>query len=265
MYAALTRTVIIAMLAGATACGGGAPDRKTFAEKWQTAVAAKDGAAAWNLLDKASRARIVDGLTRTQAKAAADEKWRQLFAAVNAPLDVTQPPEALAIAMLALQLGNGLAITDDGKTPHIHTESGAWRVRVDPVGWHTEGLPLSLTLRLPAADPPVPSTTSIRIEVQSLDRFTGQRKTPAEVDTAYRTALAHVVEESGLSDHFSEGAYRIMRHFHFGPYDAVQPPGFEFDPLNTITPHVPAYDNNNHYVRTYDYPTLTYGAWPAAN
>lgn len=259
----ILRIALASAVVAASGCGK-KPDRKTFAEAWQAAVAAKDGAAAWKQLDKASRARIVDGLTRSQAKAAADVKWKELFAAANPGIDATLPAQSLAIAMITPQLGT-LAISDDGKTPHVHLEGSAWRARVEPVGFTSEGIPLTMTLRLPAEDPPQPTTMSVQVQLPLNDHVTGARPAPSAREKAYVGAAEHIAEAAKLPPHFAEGAARLMMQFHFGQYGAVEPPLFDFDPLNAFTPHVPVYDENFHYVRKFEYPKVTYGPWPPAS
>ena len=143
----LTCVLVISLLALAVGC---TPGRKTFAESWKIAVEKSDARLAWNLLDSASRGRIVTALKRTQGKAKQSEEFRHLFSFVNAPADVNLPTEELAIALLGQQLtGKEKQIVDDGKTTLIHIESGKWVASVEPVGFFDpDGAALTLAIRL---------------------------------------------------------------------------------------------------------------------
>lgn len=144
----LTGVLVISLLTLAVGC---TPGRKTFAESWKTAVEKSDAHLAWNLLDSASRGRIVTALKRSQEKTKQSEDFRNLFSFVSAPADVNLPTEELAIALLGQQLtGKEKQIVDDGKTTLIHTESGKWVASVEPVGFvDPEGAALTLAIRLP--------------------------------------------------------------------------------------------------------------------
>jgi hypothetical protein len=128
------------------------PDRKTFGDAWKAAVASRDGRAAWDLLDKASRERIIAGLKRSQEKAKQDEEFRRLFSYVNAPADTNLSTEELAIVVLG-QVIDQSDIVDDGTTKLVHIEGGKWRASVEPVGFvGMDGVPLTLSVRLSAGN-----------------------------------------------------------------------------------------------------------------
>ena len=52
------------------------PARESFAVAWRQATSAKDGAAAWRLLDAKTQARILAGVRLSQERAAGDPSYR---------------------------------------------------------------------------------------------------------------------------------------------------------------------------------------------
>lgn len=146
---ALRLAIAALLLAALTGCR---KDPQAARAAWNAAVARKDGAAAWGLLDRSTRAHIRDGLARSQAKAAADPAFGALFNALCAPVDAKQPPDQLAQALLG----------DPAQTLPEASPLPAWRPV--PAGYCTpEGLPLTLTLL--TGPPPAGGSTQYRLEI----------------------------------------------------------------------------------------------------
>jgi hypothetical protein len=233
-------------------------DRSTFSTGWKAAVQTKDGRAAFGLLDRATRDKIVAGLKKSQEKAAKDEEFKKLFAAANAPADTTRPPEELAAAAIAAQLAEGGAdVTDDGKTTQIHLEEDAWRMAAEPVGFvDPDGAPVTLRLRFPGvrALQPAGGSTSYRVQVER------EGKTFAQIHEAQTKALARVVELAHLdADGYAAAATKILDYYASMP--EILEPAFELGSDGSLTAVYKRFDPQLLNERLKQQPTLAFGVW----
>jgi hypothetical protein len=162
----------VAILAVASACK---PAPQTFGDAWYAAVRSRDATAAWNLIDQASRARILGALAKAHDKAAKDAAFAALAKACLAPVDPALAPEEMAKAQLASQLAGApaapIAVSADARvvagsrTAGLHLESRAWHAEVAALGFaDSDGAPVCLSLVLPgASDPPAPAAATAQI------------------------------------------------------------------------------------------------------
>jgi len=243
----------------ALASAGCTKDRSTFSAAWKAAVQAKDGSAAFALLDRASRDKVVAGLKKSQEKAAKDEAFKKLFADASAPADTTRAPELLAGALIAAQMADGKAeLTDDGKTAQIHLDGGDWRVAPELVGFvDPDGAPITLRLRLPGAPPrEAPAgVTSFDVHVPR------SGKTVAEIHEQQAKALTRVAELAHLDEAYVASAVRVMNHFADVDDDQAIDRQFQVDRDGGITPVFTVFNRQTLGEQKRPKGKLAFGAW----
>jgi hypothetical protein len=232
--------------------------REAFATGWRQAVADRDGDAAWALLDRASRERIVAGLERAQQRAAGDPAWREIFVWVNRPIDMTAPAEEVARRLLGARLGRGIDLADDG-SPRIHREQGRWVAAVDPVGFTAaDGTPLTLTaLWLQgAADPRAPLAPS-------LIKVPWQGRLIDEIDAAYAAEGARLAGELGLGEAYAIDAARVMQiHASHGTGQRAGITEFEIGTDGGIAPTLYVWSGPQRGAVPDPQPRLDFRRWP---
>lgn len=251
-----------ALLLVLAACSKKTPDRKSFQAAWDKARDASDGDAAWKMVDKASKAKLVAGAEKMTAAAKADKVRKALIGCVIENVEVDQSPAALARALFGA-VWKDAAVVDDGATTRIHVEDGGWKVALDPVGFvDPDGAPVTLGLSLEAVAPVGPKPASepkaydftpqwngkndeqIRADVAGtvggLDEL---KKIPGYVPLASRLIACDLTTRANGAGRAVEFAY----HLELG---------------GSVTPIIGTFQENDGSVKTEPAPRLAYGSWP---
>jgi hypothetical protein len=267
--------VVMILVAIASGCAR-PPSREAFVAGWKQAVQAKDGAAVWRLLDASTRARILEGVRRSQARAAKDATWKALAAWVNAPVDVAQPPEQVAVALLARRLGD--SVNGDGSPP-AHLEGGRWVATVEPVGFVDPtgaALTLDLLLLAPYTPPPPSAITGRRVSVPIRDFRSGDVKEPSVVEAEYRQVAQRIGEDAKLPPAWVAVTMLLFRFY--SPYildesalpladeqrGKIVESSYGVEPDGSITVTIGIFSDRLLRVEDLPQPRLGFGAWPPA-
>jgi hypothetical protein len=196
---------MVLVLVLAAACSKKAPDRKSWAAAWEKAAKTPDSKAAWELLDKPTRAQLVAGAAKMVETVGDDPVRKSTLTCLNANVEVSAEPAEVARALFAEWLkAKGTSITDDGGA-NVHLEDGAWRIRLEPVGFvDPDGRPL--TLDLVTALPPMPAAGGAGHDIKY--DFVGT--TMDQVQAAYASEATRVAKEAKLPGEWAPLASRLM-------------------------------------------------------
>jgi hypothetical protein len=251
---------MVLVLVLAAACSKKAPDRKAWAAAWEKAAKTPDSKAAWELLDKRTRGRLVGGAEKMLGTVKDDPVRRSTLTCLNPNVEMSEAPAQVARALFADWLKTkGASIRDDGTSDQVHLEDGAWRISLEPVGFVDEdGRPLTLSLE--QATPALPAAGAGSHDV----KFDFVGTTMDQVQAAYASEAARIAKEGKLPAEWAPLAGRVMscdikaRSSEAQVLEAT----YHVDGAGAITP-MPGEFSGGEIV-TSEEPKLEYRPWPDA-
>lgn len=179
------------------------PSPAALGSAWNQAVAHGNAGAAWALVGGLSRARILDGLRRAQARALTDPAVKGVFEKAFGPDAAHRPVEALALTTLTAQLPE---LAKRPAPTGLERQGLHWGLTLEPWGFQTgDGVPLTLGFGGPALDRTA-GAESFRVRV---DR---NGKSVPEVEADYGRIFERVGQELNLGPGYSAQAKAVASY-----------------------------------------------------